>query len=146
MINSADSEFESNNEMTTKHNSNSFDNAKSSQSTLVSNRKESLRNFDQELKRLHAISAIESKLKRTNTDPKSLLVVNTERSWLDRFKVPRKLKLCKIKLNFFTLLWYITVIDFFLCLKYVIMLLEKISYSADYPPLVFIDVVLKGII
>jgi len=37
----------------------------------------------------------------------------------------------------------VTMIDFFILLKYIIMLFEKAAYSEDYPKFVLIDVVLK---
>jgi hypothetical protein len=106
--------------------------------------------FDEEMKRLKAISNIEKTLKRTGTDPMELLKYDTNMLVLERVNIPRKFIcsncICKFKLTLFFCLFVVVIIDCFLLLKYLVMFIEFLTYKEDYPILVALDVFFKGVI
>ena len=109
-----------------------------------------LSNFDNEMKRLQAISNIEKTLKITGTDPMSLMYVSNKRSFLDRMKIPKKIRLknccCRMKMSYYCCLFIFWIIDTSVLIKYFIMFGENIVWSDDYPYLVTLDVAFKAIL
>lgn len=86
---------------------------------------------------MHHISVIEEKLKRSGTAPESLLHVQAKRSYLDKLRIPKKVRIetlcCKVKASYLFCMLGLTIIDFFVLLKYILQIVEMAVYKSDYP-------------
>ena len=78
----------------------------------------------------------------------SLMYINSKRSFLDRLKIPKKLRLknycCRLKSSFYCCMFMMWVIDAFVLLKYMVMFAEMAIYTDQYPWLVALDVSFKA--
>lgn len=107
--------------------------------------------FNKELSRLNTIQKVENKLKKTGTDPESLLFVKPRRSFLDRVRIPKKIK-CKLTrslsmdMTYIYCVFLIAIVDFFALFKTICLISEHSEYSQDYPTVVAIDVYAKLVI
>ena len=85
--------------------------------------------FNKELSRLNTIQKVENKLKQTGTDPESLLFVKPRRSFLDRVRIPKKIK-CKLShrlqvdMTYIYCVFLIAIIDFFTLFKSICLITE----------------------
>ena len=50
-----------------------------------------------------------------------------------------------MRLSLYFVLYVILIIDFFVALKFFIMLFERFAYLADYPVIITAEIIVKGI-
>ena len=100
---------------------------------------------------MNTIQKVENKLKKTGTDPESLLFVKPRRSFLDRVRIPKKIK-CKLSrklrmdMTYIYCVFLIAIVDFFTLFKTICLISEHTEYNEDYPAVVALDIYGKLVI
>ena len=107
-------------------------------------------NFDNELEKLQQLSKIKKKLKKTGTNPETLLRIRSKRTWLDKLSIPKKIRVktpCfKMKVSFLFCIFVMSIIDFFILFKYVLEFRESRAYPVDFPQIVLFQIWFKGLL